>query len=154
MSASLRRRAGKKSTPAPPGEIESRTTSDPSLEDIYSAFEYAYWSRVAQNFKKTGILFRVAKLQDLLPIVNEELRRRGYARSLTLRELFDALKRVEQEGFEEGRIWFRISGWRFFPGEDQPIPVEFFEPRLLTAEELKKLGIPVDSDQAKMLWQL
>jgi hypothetical protein len=123
------------------------------LETLYNAFEYAYWSHVAQIFKEHGILLRVVSLQDLLPIINKELKGRGYIRSLTLKELFDALKRVELESFEEGRIWFKI-GWRLFPGEDQPIPVEFFAPKQLTTEELKKLGIPVDSDRAKMLWQL
>jgi hypothetical protein len=123
------------------------------LETLYNAFEYAYWSYVAQKFKEHGILLRVVSLQDLLPIINKELKGRGYIRSLTLKELFDALKRVELESFEEGRIWFKI-GWRLFPGEDQPIPVEFFAPKQLTTEELKKLGIPVDSDRAKMLWQL
>ena len=123
------------------------------LETLYNVFEYAYWFYVAQKFKEEGILFRVTTLQDLLPIINKELKKRGYTRSLTLRELFDTLKRIELESFEEGRIWFRI-GWRSFPGEEHPIPVEFFAPKQSTTEELKKLGIPVDSDQAKMLWQL
>jgi hypothetical protein len=133
----------------PPSVVKSEI----GLETLYDVFERAYWSYVAKRFRETGFLFRLVKLQDLLPIINEELKRRGYVRELTLEELFDTLKRIELEQFEEGRIWFKI-GWRLFPGEDQPIPVEFFAPKRLTIEELKKLGIPVDSEQAKMMWRL
>jgi hypothetical protein len=127
--------------------------SEIDLETLHDVFERAYWYYVAKRFKENGVLLRVVDLRDLLPIINEELKKRGYTRELTLRELFDALKLLEQRQFEEGWIWFMI-GWRLFPGEDQPIPVEIFEPRRLTVKELKELGIPVESEQAKMLWKL
>jgi hypothetical protein len=122
-----------------------------SLEILYSAFEYAYWFYIAERYRKQYILSRFATLQDLLPIINEELKKRGYLRALTLREVFEALKQVEQESLEEGKIWFRIVG--NFLREYEPIPVEFYAPKQLSLEKLKDLGIPVDLDEAKKLWR-
>jgi uncharacterized protein YdeI (YjbR/CyaY-like superfamily) len=44
MGAGLRHRVKRRATPILPKEIESRIANDPSLEAIYDAFEYAYWS--------------------------------------------------------------------------------------------------------------
>jgi hypothetical protein len=122
------------------------------LEVLYAAFEYAYWSYIAKRYRNQGILSRFTTLQDLLPIINEELKKMGYLRALTLREVFEALKRIELESLEEGKIWFRIVG-SFLPRESEPIPIEFYAPRQLSLEELKELGVPVSLDEAKRLWK-
>jgi len=119
-----------------------------SLENLYNVLEYAYWLYVGKRYREIGVLSRFTTLQDLLPIINEELKKKGYLRALTLKEVFDALKQIELENLGEGKIWFRIP-WNSFPGEKEPIPLEFYTPKYISLEKLKELGVPVDSKRGE-----
>ena len=124
-----------------------------NLETLYDTFEYAYWLYVTDRFRERNVLSRFVDLRDLIPLINKELKKRGYLRSLTLREVFDALKQIELENFKEGRIWFKLT-WNSFPGEKVPLPVEFYAPKKLSIDGLREIGFPVDNEEARRLWDL
>ena len=111
------------------------------LEIMYKAVEKAYWRYIAELYKKSGKVITTVSLQDLAPLIEQELKTLGYLMP-PLSEIFTMLKRIEAlEINEYGRSYVHVGLPDYRP--QIPIPIEFYRPRNVDLKDIESFGIPL-----------
>jgi len=120
------------------------------LEQVYKAVEKAYWRYIAEFYKKSGRIIITVALQDLKPLIEQELNALGYLMP-PLSEIFTYLKNIEAlEISEHGRSYVHVGLPDYRP--QIPIPLEFYKPRNVDIKDIEQLEIPLTV--LKSYWQL